>query len=138
LAAKQQAEAAAEQAAIAAKAVEERQRDERAGYRYTNVADLDLDKATLPAGQKLVLFGFFETDGGIDWMVHAPFVANSPKVGLLEDQAPRYVRARLQQCRMASVCQITLYGQLVPCERTFMGSTVADDKCLQVWGMKGN
>jgi hypothetical protein len=133
----QQAEAArraTHQAAQAQAIEEQRQADERNGFRRISVSDLELDKETIKGG--VITTGFVLQDGGIEWLVEYPSTPGTPKVGIMSAEAPREVRQALQRCRLSGICRLTLMGYMTSCEMTIMGKVVKNDRCLSPTGLR--
>ncbi len=113
-----------------------RDEDERTGYKYMSVSDLVLDKKILSPKTKLIIKGFYQPVGDVDWLVEYFRVPNTPKIGLLLDDAPRNVRATLQRCRLSHGCAVTLIGHVGECEHLFLGTAYETDQCLFVDGIR--
>jgi hypothetical protein len=67
--AKVAAEARKLQEQAAAREMQRKAEDERNGYKYISISDFILDKKTFSSDLKLIIKGYFEPDGDVDWLV---------------------------------------------------------------------
>ena len=128
--------AAERQAVLDADAAKRRAADEKSGFRYISLSDLDLDKKTIPGAKTLVVKGIYYVIGRQEWLGMIPFSAEAPRIGLITEDAPREARAVIQRCRLGTMCAITIVGHLGNCEETFAGTPYAAERCLFVTGIK--
>lgn len=128
----QQVEAERQARALAQREADRRQNDERDGYRRIALADLSLDRTSIPGSQKLVVEALYQRIGSTEWLVTIPGNTDAQAIRLVTDRASRDARAALDRCALSSICSIRLGGVLVTCEHTFAGRSYKSDKCLSV------